>query len=120
MVCVVFGAETERASPLFFISADRHHRALKHNEDEDHETDNDGGPFGRHTEVRGERIEDGADQRAEHGAEHVPKPPVMIVPPMTTEATASSSQPTPTVFLAEPMFAVYTIEARAARVAEVK
>lgn len=42
MVCVVFGAETERASPLFFISADRHHRALKHNEDEDHETDNDG------------------------------------------------------------------------------
>ena len=35
MVCVVFGAETERASPLFFISADRHHRALKHNEDED-------------------------------------------------------------------------------------
>lgn len=64
MVCVVFGAETERASPLFFISADRHHRALKHNEDEDHETDNDGGPFGRHTEVRGERIEDGADQRA--------------------------------------------------------
>ena len=64
MVCVVFGAETERASPLFFISADRHHRALKHNEDEDDETDNDGGPFGRHTEVRGERIEDGAEQES--------------------------------------------------------
>ena len=119
MVCVVFGAETERASPLFFISADRHHRALKHNEDEDHETDNDGGPFGRHTEVRGERIEDGADQRAEHGAEHVPKPPVMIVPPMTTEQRRRAPSQHHSV-LAEPMFAVYTIEARAARVAEVK
>ena len=44
-----------------------------------------------------------------------PLPPIRLVPPMTTAAMACSSQPTPTLGLAELILAVWMTAARPAR-----
>lgn len=56
---------------LLFFSVDRGHCTLQHDEDENHQANHDGGPFRRHTEVGSQRIDGGANQCADDGAEHI-------------------------------------------------
>ena len=42
---------------LLFFLVEGGDRTLQHHEDQDHQADHDGGPFGRHAEVGGQRVE---------------------------------------------------------------
>ena len=103
---------------LLFFLVEGGDRTLQHHEDQDHQADHDGGPFGRHAEVGGQRVDGGTDQSADDGTEHVAEAAGDDGAADDHGGHSIKFPADATVLMEERMLAVYTMEGDGGSVAE--